>query len=97
LPIIEQHENLVKLAVLYFSVGESCVHRVCPTQRAADGGESARFQALFVASSWFRQSGVVSSHPPAGNANRWALRDVIDTIPQNAQVTKGMSRASRRK
>jgi hypothetical protein len=25
-----------------------------------------------VAWSWFRQSGVISSHPPAGNAHRWA-------------------------
>jgi hypothetical protein len=43
-----------------------------PTQRAPDWWESARFQAVFVAWSWFRQSGVLSSHPPAGNASRWA-------------------------
>ena len=41
-----------------------------PTQRAPDGWESARFQALCVAWSWFRQNGVVPSHPPAGNASR---------------------------
>ena len=40
------------------------------TQRAPDWWESPRFQAVFVARSWFRQSGVVSSHPPAGNAHR---------------------------
>ena len=44
----------------------------CPTQRAPDWWESPRFQALCVAWSWFRQNGVVSSHPPAGNAHRWA-------------------------
>jgi len=43
-----------------------------PTQRAPDGRESARFQALCVAQSRFRQSGVNSSRPPAGNAHRWA-------------------------
>jgi hypothetical protein len=32
--------------------------------------ESPRFQAVCVAWSWFRQSGVVSSRPPAGNASR---------------------------
>jgi hypothetical protein len=42
-----------------------------PTQRAPDGWESPRFQTGCVAWSWFRQSGVVSSHPPAGNAPRW--------------------------
>jgi hypothetical protein len=40
--------------------------------RALDWWESARFQAFRVASSWFRQNGVVSSRPPAGNASRWA-------------------------
>jgi hypothetical protein len=40
------------------------------TQRAPDWWESARFQAVGVAWSWFRQSGVVSSRPPAGNASR---------------------------
>jgi len=44
----------------------------CLTMRAPDWWESPRFQAVFVASSGFRQSGVVSSHPPAGNASRWA-------------------------
>ncbi len=49
-----------------------------PTQRAPDGWESARFQAVCMAWSWFRQSGVISSRlpaqagPPAGNAHRWA-------------------------
>jgi hypothetical protein len=42
----------------------------CPTQRAPDWWESARFQAVFLASSWCRQSGVVSSRSPAGNASR---------------------------
>jgi hypothetical protein len=40
------------------------------TQRAPDWWESPRFQAVFWARSWFRQSGVVSSRPPAGNASR---------------------------
>ena len=48
-----------------------------PTQRAPDWWESARFQALYVAWSWFRQNGVISSHPPAGNAHRWAVRSEI--------------------
>jgi hypothetical protein len=29
------------------------------------------FCRVFVAWSWFRQNGVVSPHPPVGNANRW--------------------------
>ncbi len=44
----------------------------CPTQRAPDGWESPRFQAVCMARSWFRQSGAASSRPPAGNAHRWA-------------------------
>jgi hypothetical protein len=40
------------------------------TQRAPDWWDSARFQAVCVARSWFRQIGVVLPHPPAGNANR---------------------------
>lgn len=39
-----------------------------------DWWESARFRAVCVARSWFRQSGGVSSQPPTGNANRWAIR-----------------------
>jgi hypothetical protein len=47
-------------------------------QRAPDKWDSARLQALCVAWSWFRESGVVSSRlvvelcrdTPAGNANR---------------------------
>jgi hypothetical protein len=41
-----------------------------PILRAADRWESSRFQAGFSAWSWFRQSGVVSSRPHAGNASR---------------------------
>jgi hypothetical protein len=40
------------------------------TQRAPDWWESARFQAVFAARGWFQQNGVLSSRPPAGNANR---------------------------
>src|SRR6266508_801109 len=43
-----------------------------PTQRAPDWRESARFQTIFLARSQFRQSSVISSRPPAGNAIRWA-------------------------
>ncbi len=32
----------------------------------------AAFSGSFLGSSQFRQSGVVSSRPPAGNAHRWA-------------------------
>jgi hypothetical protein len=41
-----------------------------PTQRAPDWWESARFQAVCLAWSRFRQNGVISSRPPAGNADR---------------------------
>jgi len=40
------------------------------TKRAPDGWDSARFQALCVARSWFRQSGGVLSRPPAGTLYR---------------------------
>ncbi len=40
------------------------------TQRAPDGWESPRFQAVCMAGGWFRQNGVPSSRPPAGNAHR---------------------------
>ena len=41
-----------------------------PTQRAPDVWESARFQAVFAALSWFQQNGVISTRPAAGNAHR---------------------------
>ena len=44
-----------------------------PTKRAPDVWESARFQAVCVVWSWFRQNGVASSRPPAGNAPRSAV------------------------
>jgi catechol 2,3-dioxygenase-like lactoylglutathione lyase family enzyme len=31
----------------------------------------AAFLGMFLAGGWFRQNGVISSRPPAGNANRW--------------------------
>jgi len=37
---------------------------------APDWWESARFRAVCVAWSGFRQSGVISSRPPTGNAHR---------------------------
>jgi len=46
-------------------------HKSRLTMRAPDWWESARFWAVGVAQGWFRQSGVVSSRPPAGNAHRW--------------------------
>ena len=50
---------------------EHVVTKTCHlTQRAPDWWESARFQAISVAWSWFRQNGVVSSRPLAANANR---------------------------
>ena len=65
--------------------GISVCYRISrPTQRAPDlrqstpepwWWESARFQTVCVAPSWFRQNGVVSSRPPAGNASRWAANE----------------------
>jgi len=43
-----------------------------PTQRAADGWESARFISLFLASGIFYISSLFLPRPPAANANRWA-------------------------
>lgn len=43
-----------------------------PTQRAPDWWDLPRFQAVCVTWSGFRQNGVTSSRPPAGNAHRWA-------------------------
>jgi hypothetical protein len=40
------------------------------TMRAPDVWESAHFQAVSVAWSWFRQNGVISARPAAGNASR---------------------------
>ena len=42
------------------------------TMRAPDKWDSARFQAVSVAWSWFRQSGVLSSRPPAGTPAKYA-------------------------
>jgi hypothetical protein len=50
------------------------------------GRYAARFQAVCVAWSWFRQSGVISSRPPAGNANRWAAECYYIRRSHNGQV-----------
>jgi hypothetical protein len=63
----EEHSELAKLIQDSFGDGG---WKFCPTQRAPDWWESARFQAVCLAWSWFRQNGVVSSRPPAGNASR---------------------------
>jgi len=47
------------------------------TMRAPDWWESAGFQAVCVAWSGFRQSGVIPSRPPAGNASRWAVAVLV--------------------
>ena len=44
--------------------------------RAPDVWESARFQAYFLAWSRFRQNRVISARPAAGNASRWAPREI---------------------
>jgi len=41
-----------------------------PTKCAPDWWVCAAKMGLHLASSWFRQSGIVSSQAPAGNANR---------------------------
>jgi len=45
---------------------------VCPTQRAVDAGDSARFQAVFYASAFSPSDGVPPPAPALVNANRWA-------------------------
>jgi len=35
-----------------------------------------------MASSWFRQNGVTSSRPPAGNAHRWAHAEIYNRVIQ---------------
>jgi hypothetical protein len=49
---------------------ESCATQTRPTMRAPDVWESARFQAVCVAWSVFRQNSVTSARPAAGNASR---------------------------
>ncbi len=56
--------------------------------RAPDGWESARFQAVCMAGGWFRQNGVLSSHPPAGNAPRWAVCS-IHILAQEKESSHG--------
>jgi hypothetical protein len=43
-----------------------------PTKRAVDGGDSARFTSIFLASGFFYISGIFSARPTTTNANRWA-------------------------
>jgi hypothetical protein len=55
------------------------------TMRAPDVWESARFQAVFLAWSWFRQNGFISARPAAGNASRWAAQEITtsNNLEQN--------------
>src|SRR5688572_20294252 len=58
---------------MYF-IPQTAQHSVPEVSRdnAPDGWESARFQAFFLAWSGFRQSGVLSSRPPAGTPAKYA-------------------------
>ncbi len=50
----------------------------------------AAFSGSFLASSWFRQNGVISSHPPAGNASRWHAANnhpAFDILPDKDSLT----------
>ena len=67
------HNNLIELALSYFSVGESCVHRTCPTKRAPDAGGSAQISSSFLRLSLFLAGRLRRPRPSAGNANRWAV------------------------
>jgi hypothetical protein len=50
---------------------QAIVEKCCPTMRAADGGESARFIGSFLASSFFCSQAFICTRPlSAGNANR---------------------------
>ena len=60
------------------------VDECCPTQRASDNYDSARFQAICVARSWFRHSGVISSRPPALITLTGALRWGATQYPEGA-------------
>ena len=66
---------------MFFSGGINC-----PTQRAPDWWESARFQAFCVAWSWLRQNSVTSSRPPAGNASRWAANTMKELLMKTLPV-----------
>jgi hypothetical protein len=44
-----------------------------PTQRAADGWESAAFSSFYLALGFFYISSLFPARPPAANANRWAV------------------------
>ena len=64
--------NKYGIAIEYRKFKIAAIRQRRPTLRAPDWwGRTAQI-GLHLASSWFRQSGVISSHPPAGNANRWA-------------------------
>ena len=52
----------------------------CPTMRAADGWESARFTSLFLASGFFCSQAESTLRPPAANADRW-VRELKSTLP----------------
>jgi hypothetical protein len=43
----------------------------CPTKRAPDVWESARFTSIFLASGFSYISNLIHALPHAGNANRW--------------------------
>jgi hypothetical protein len=45
----------------------------CPTPRAPDRWDSRRQKELILCSKEFRQISIISSLPPAGNANRWLV------------------------
>lgn len=62
---------ILSLAHFFSAVVTSSQSR--PTQRAADGWESARFTGIFLALGFFYISSLFPARPPAANANRWAI------------------------
>jgi hypothetical protein len=60
------------LAVVSFFSHRFGKHKGCPTKRAPDKWDSARFTSSFLAFSFFYISNIIHTRPLAGNANRSA-------------------------
>jgi hypothetical protein len=56
---------------------ERCSAQSCPTMRAADGGESARFTGIFLALGFSCSQTLFSARPlSAANASRWVATEL---------------------
>jgi hypothetical protein len=84
---LDLHGQMSKSSVFeFYTITNDLRPSGCLTKRAPDLWESARLKSIFIHFRLYLLSGIISAHPQAGNANRWAARDVESTEHKTYEI-----------